>query len=626
MKQNYLIINIAILFFDFPRIFLKFRIAVKLCLSMLSFTLLFWGSSSIWAQKNPIDYLLPVNTESPRATLKSFMKAMNRYKDLSTRADAKSKNIAKNMIERASETIDLSGVAQILQKQKGQEVAIYLKEIIDRIYVPDYSKIPGLDFNSDIRGLWRLGGTQIIIKRIAKGENKGEYLFSGRTAMRANGFYERVRHLPYLKDSGGGSGFQENWLKRYLPKWAQRPFLSLEWWQWVGLFLSISFCFIFKIITRYTLLFTLYILYKNKDPDTGLRPFLQSVLHPLSYLSAVGVGFVAIFLLQLQSTPFIVTTTILKLLASISIIWLAYRAVHYLSDYVRLILFKSNNKLNSQLAPFFSRSLKIGTIIAGILFTIQNLGINVASVLAGLGLGGLAFALAARDTVANLFGSLMILFDKPFQIGDWIKIGEAEGNVEDIGFRSTRIRTFYNSIVSIPNSEVAISQIDNMGSRKYRRVLANLSITYDTEPQKLEAFLEGIKNIIKANDYTRKNYFHVVFKEYGDSGLIIMVYFYLNVDSWARELLERQNIYFEIYRLAKELKVEFAFTTQTLHIETPAKNNKKESPSSPKITKAHKNKLKEIAVNYGKEGKNSQASGSGIYTAPFIEMETKKRR
>src|SRR5690606_2130508 len=141
----------------------------------------------------------------------------------------------------------------------------------------------------------------------------------------------------------------------------------------------------------------------------------------------------------------------------------------------------------------------IFVVVVGALVGAQNLGIEVFSVLAGLGIGGLAVALAARDSLANFFGSIMIMVDRPFRVGHWIISKGEEGIVEDIGFRSTKIRTFYNSVVSIPNSELAIAPVDNMGLRRFRRVRTTIGVTYDTPPEKIEAFLEGIKNIIKAN-------------------------------------------------------------------------------------------------------------------------------
>jgi MscS family membrane protein len=275
---------------------------------------------------------------------------------------------------------------------------------------------------------------------------------------------------------------------------------------------------------------------------------------------------------------------------------------------------KTKVGLDQQLIPIVTKSLRIFVVVFGSLIAFQNLGINVMSLVAGLGLGGLAFALAAKDTAANLFGSVMIFSDSPFRVGDWVKFGGVEGTVEQVGFRSTKVRTFYNSLITVPNAVVASAAVDNMGRRQYRRVYTKLAVTYGTSPDEMEAFLEGIKNIIKANPTTRKDYFHVIFSGYGDSALEVMVYFFLEVPDWGQELIQRQNIYLEILRLAKELKVSFAFPSQSLYVES-LPLEKKPRGSDPMA----KSDLVELAKEFGKEGSKARPGGCGIFTPPFLE-------
>ena len=233
------------------------------------------------------------------------------------------------------------------------------------------------------------------------------------------------------------------------------------------------------------------------------------------------------------------------------------------------------------------------------------------SVLAGLGLGGLAFALAAKDACANFFGSIMILLDRPFNIGDWVIIGETEGSVEEIGFRSTRIRTFYDSLITVPNSILANANIDNMGQRNYRRIKAFFGLTYDTPPEKMEAFLEGVKNIVKANPYTRKDYYHVVFTAYGNFSLDVMLYCFSKVPDWSAELVQRQNIYLEILRLAEKIGVDFAFPTQTLHMESFPGQESLRIPHQIDVSK-----LSDTASRFGPSGLYSKPGGQGLFTPP----------
>src|SRR5690606_21829642 len=203
-------------------------------------------------------------------------------------------------------------------------------------------------------------------------------------------------------------------------------------------------------------------------------------------------------------------------------------------------------KLDDQLVPLLRKTLKVFIAVLGAIFVLQNLDVDVGSLLAGLGLGGLAFALAAKDTVANFFGSLVVFIDKPFQIGDWVVIGGTEGEIEEVGFRTTRVRTFYNSLVTIPNAKLTDTAIDNYGARRWRRYVANLGLTYDTPPERMEAFCEGVRGIIQRLDGMRRDYAIVEFNNYGESGLNVMVYCFMGAPNWKTELRIRTALNLEI--------------------------------------------------------------------------------
>ena len=202
------------------------------------------------------------------------------------------------------------------------------------------------------------------------------------------------------------------------------------------------------------------------------------------------------------------------------------------------------------------------------------MGFNVSSVLAGLGLGGMAIAFAAKETLSNVFGSLMIAFDRPFSLGDWIQFDNIEGTVENIGIRSTQIKTFYDSVVSIPNSVIAQSKIDNLGKRQFRRTRFTLGITYSTPSNKIQNFVEGIKTIIQNHPKTKKDYYQVSFSGYADSSLNIFVNLFLQVKDWNEELTCRQEIFLEILNFAQKENVEFAFPSQSLYIERMKSHSK----------------------------------------------------
>lgn len=187
----------------------------------------------------------------------------------------------------------------------------------------------------------------------------------------------------------------------------------------------------------------------------------------------------------------------------------------------------------------------------------QHLGIPAYSVIAGLGVGGIAVALAAKDSLANLLGSLLIMLEKPFRVGHWIKVEDTEGIVESIGFRSTRIRTFYDSLISIPSNQLVNSTVDNMALRKYRRVRTILHLGYDTPADRVEAFIEAIKQIIQIHPHTLKDRSRIWLDDFGEYGLHIVVNFFLDLSDTSLEKLERQKILLEILKLAESMAIQF---------------------------------------------------------------------
>ncbi|MBL8394632.1 MAG: mechanosensitive ion channel family protein, partial [Candidatus Accumulibacter sp.] len=196
----------------------------------------------------------------------------------------------------------------------------------------------------------------------------------------------------------------------------------------------------------------------------------------------------------------------------------------------------------------------------------DRIGLPAYSVLAGLGVGGLAVALAAQQTLANLLGSLIIMFEKPFAIGHMIKVQGVEGTVENVGFRSTRIRTVQNSLVTIPSSQLVNSIVDNMALREYRQLKTLLNLTYDTPLETVEGFVDGVRGLLKADPDTRKDNLQVFLYELGPHSLDILVNLFLKVPNRATELVARQRILLAIVALAEARGVQFAFPTQTLHI------------------------------------------------------------
>ena len=296
-----------------------------------------------------------------------------------------------------------------------------------------------------------------------------------------------------------------------------------------------------------------------------------------------------------------------RILITISILWATYRSTDLLAAKLAERAERTDSKLDDQLVPMLRKTLKVIVFAVGTLLILQNLKFDVTTLFASVSIGGLALGLAAKDTLANLFGSISIFVDSPFQIGDWINVEGVDGMVEEVGFRSTRIRTFYNSVAVLPNATLANTKIDNYGLRQYRRCFVTLGLTYDTSAEQMQAFVEGCRAIIHANPLTRKDAFEVHMSGFGDSSLNVMLYFFFKCETWTDELRERHNVYLEILRLAQDLGVSFAFPTQSLHIESMRK------PTDPASrTPLDASSLREIVDGYGPGGSMGRPEGPEI--------------
>jgi len=262
----------------------------------------------------------------------------------------------------------------------------------------------------------------------------------------------------------------------------------------------------------------------------------------------------------------------------------------------------TENRLDDQLIPLLRQAVQFVVLVLGVLYLADAMGIDVWKLAAGVGIGGLAFALAAQDTVANVFGSVNIFVDRPFQIGDWVIIGSVEGVVEEVGFRSTRVRTFYNSVVTIPNSQITNANVDNMGLRPRRRVKMMLSLTYDTPPDKLEAYVEGVRAILAVHPDVERTY-EVHVYSMGASSIDILVYYHVVVAGWHEELQARSQNILEYMRLADALGVSFAFPSTSVYVEsTPSEPLPRQSP-------VPLDQLGAIADSFGPNGSMARPRG-----------------
>lgn len=229
---------------------------------------------------------------------------------------------------------------------------------------------------------------------------------------------------------------------------------------------------------------------------------------------------------------------------------------------------KTDTRQDDQLIPFAVEVVKILMVVMIILIVLGSVfHLNIGSLIAGLGIGGLAIALAAKESLENLFGSFAIFLDKPFVVGDLITIGGVTGVVEKVGFRSTRIRTLEKSYVTIPNRNMIADQLDNLSMRTFRRVSFNIGVLYGTPAETIKNIVRDIQQLIDEHPHTNQDG-EVHFMEFGSSSLDIMVLYFIDTMDWSIFLKVKEEINFEIMVIVERHGADFAFPTQTLHIES----------------------------------------------------------
>jgi len=304
----------------------------------------------------------------------------------------------------------------------------------------------------------------------------------------------------------------------------------------------------------------------TQKTETKVDDLLLDILSkPLSFLIVAAGIFIAFLILGVKQ---IIVLKVLKTLFIFVFVWVLYNFIISFEPYIYEFASKFGKDLSQELGSFIVKLCKIFVIGLGVLTILQEWGINVSAILASLGLGGLAFALAAKDTIANLFGGLTVLIDKSMRKGDWIKIGEVEGIVEDIGLRTSKIRTFEKSLITIPNQVLANQSLENFSRRNVRRIKMVIGVTYDTTEAQMRGILEDIRTMLKSHPGIAQNELMMVyFRDFGASSLDIFVYCFTNTSDWEKYLAIREDVNLKIMEIVEKHGASFAFPSTSIYVE-----------------------------------------------------------
>lgn len=333
------------------------------------------------------------------------------------------------------------------------------------------------------------------------------------------------------------------------------PLFSGNWIRLVLALLAVTLSIVLRRV--FIILILKYLKREGSNSGTILDNYIiKAVEVPARFLIIVLGFWAAVIIMDFPTRHMELLTRVLRSLIVFSVFRAAYRVSDFVTVIIEKIMQHSETKLDDMLLLFVRKSLKILILVIGTVTIIQEWYDNIGGLMAGLGLGGLAFALAARDTVANLFGSVTIMMDKPFRIGDWVKTPHAEGVVEEIGFRSTRIRTFSQALITVPNSTMSNDPVTNWSRMGKRRISFRVGLSFETSPEKLIEYVGYCREILQNNPDIHSETIVVCFERFNESVLEILFCFFTRTIEWKEYLGIQEEINLQILGKLQEMGIQ----------------------------------------------------------------------
>ena len=527
--------------------------------------------------QDPIHPLKPIDLSSPRATLQTFLDAGDAVGTYLVRDYLPSPSRAKfdhlfSLAEPVVKCLDLTEVPPAARRKAGLSAATALYETLSRIQLPPFNQIPDAAQLSGLSGSnadrWMIPDTEIVIERVKSGPRSGEFLFSTGTVAKAEEFYERVRGLPYTRAvplkyfreiviGGGGWMIPFAWIKA-LPQWLRYPVGEQALWKWVVLFLILGCgALLLRPVSRLSRM--------GGDQRPLLQAFARLAL-PLFFLIATpAVTYFA--LLQINFIGEVariiqLTATAMMFLAGA---WIVWRIAPVLAEAIIATPKINTESLDAHLIRICSRLLGIVAAAGLLAVGASQLGLPVYGIVAGLGVGGLAIALAAQPTVENLIGGLSLFADKPIRVGDLCRYGTEEGTVEAIGIRSTRIRGRDRTLTTMPNGVLSKMPVVSLSKRDQMLIQSTIGVRYETSPEQLRYLLVKIRETLLAHPKIDPDLVRVRFVGFGASSLDIELFAYVKTTKRPEFLSVREEIFLQVMDIVNESGTGFAFPSQTLY-------------------------------------------------------------
>lgn len=357
------------------------------------------------------------------------------------------------------------------------------------------------------------------------------------------------------------------WVKKLEQNLGQK-FLGISAWQFLAAFLTILVGLIFKRIL---------VGYIEKKIETFVKKteaewddlLFEAITKPVNAFIMIGAVHVAAFILvfNLENFPTNFIGKSYTVLLGLILVWGVYRLVDVVAHYLDELVSSKDEELKGQFVPLIKKALRIFVVVVGALTVLATIGVNITGLAALLSVGALAISMGAKDSVANLVGTVNILSDRPYKVGDWITVGsDIDGDVEEIGFRSTKIRMFDKTLMTVPNGTLATETIKNWSRMPKRRIKMTIGITYDATPDQIREALKRIETLLKEDEGVDQEYMLVQFTDFGPSSLDVFLYYFSKSTVWKEYLDTRERVNLKIMECLEEMGLELAFPTQTMHL------------------------------------------------------------
>lgn len=307
---------------------------------------------------------------------------------------------------------------------------------------------------------------------------------------------------------------------------------------------------------------------KRFEDKSLVQVAFKSIGRPIPFLFAVVGLYFGLESFEFSADAEVIKSDCFGVLATITMAYFLYSLVAVIDHALTHLTAKTQTKMDDMLSPMVRKSLRFVVVLLALLRIGQILSDKpLTTIITGLGVGGLAVALAAQETIKNFFGSMVIFADKPFELGERIKVGGHDGVIEEVGFRSTRIRTLDGHLVTAPNGELANQMIQNIAKRPYIKRVMNVTITYDTTPDKVQEALDILRDMLKDHEGMDEEFPpRVFFNDYNAASLNILVIYWYHPPAYWDFLAHAEKVNMELLQRYNAAGIEFAFPTQTLYI------------------------------------------------------------